>query len=147
MYELDEPKLGMNPTNWASRDRSTKPKNITWPTNLVFKENPGGEYRKSYHGYPHGYAQLLHSPEHFICEPMQIDTHNREYAATDPVGYKPTFLPKSIDGRDGTVSGENLHSGAFHAKLRRTTTDERFTQQIDGAERAARGCNVQAYRR
>ena len=67
----------------------------------VFKENPGGEYRKSYHGYPHGYATLLHSPEHFICEPMQIDTHNREYKATDQVGYKPSFLPKAIDGRDG----------------------------------------------
>ena len=35
---------------------------------------------------------------------MQIDTHNREYAATDPVGYKPSFLPKSIDGRDGALA-------------------------------------------
>ena len=26
-------------------------------------------------------------------------------------GMRPSFLPKSIDGRDGHVSGENLHSG------------------------------------
>ena len=25
-----------------------------FPTNIVFKENPGGEFRKSYHGYPSG---------------------------------------------------------------------------------------------
>lgn len=63
MYQLDDAKVGMNPTTWDARDKSTKPANLTYPTNLVFKENPGGEYRKSYHGYPHGYATLLHSPE------------------------------------------------------------------------------------
>ena len=25
-----------------------------FPTSIVFKENPGGEFRKSYHGYPSG---------------------------------------------------------------------------------------------
>ena len=30
----------------------------------------------------------------WVVEPMQIDTHNREYDINDPVGYKPSFLPK-----------------------------------------------------
>jgi hypothetical protein len=74
---------------------------------------PGGEYRKSYHGYPHGYAQLLHSPKKFVCEPMQIDTHNRKYSATDAVGFETAktqegeaFLPQSV-----ITGGENLNSG------------------------------------
>ena len=45
---------------------------------------PGGEYRKSYHGYPHGYGQFLHSPTYFVCEPMQIDTHNRTLSRRVP---------------------------------------------------------------
>ena len=60
----------------------------------VFKENPGGEFRKSYHGYPSGYAQLIHSPSNWIVEPMQIDTHNRNYSITDPVGYQASFMPQ-----------------------------------------------------
>ena len=53
-----------NPTNTGF---ATKPGTAhKMPTNIVFKENPGGEFRKSYHGYPSGYAQLLHSPEQWV---------------------------------------------------------------------------------
>ena len=75
MYELDEPTFLPNPTTTAFRTREGT--GHGYPTNIVFKENPGGEFRKSYHGYPSGYAQLLHSPSQWIVEPMQIDTHNR----------------------------------------------------------------------
>lgn len=34
MYELDEVKVGMNPTKWGTRDKATKPANLTYPTNL-----------------------------------------------------------------------------------------------------------------
>ena len=77
-----------------------------FPTNIVFKENPGGEFRKSYHGYPSGYAQLLYSPTQWSVEPMQIDTHNREYDINDSEGYRPAFLPDA-DHNNMT----NLHSG------------------------------------
>ena len=63
---------------------------------FCFKENPGGEFRKSYHGYPNGYAQLIHSPTQWVVEPMQIDTHNRDYGINDEVGLKPSFLPKTF---------------------------------------------------
>ena len=78
MYELDEPILMPNPTNTAFR--TLEGTEHGYPTNLVFKENPGGEFRKSYHGYPSGYAQLIHSPSKWLVEPMQIDTHNRNYS-------------------------------------------------------------------
>jgi hypothetical protein len=75
MYKLDKPKHFPNPTYWDIRDLPEAKNNGGFPTNIVFKENPGGEYRKSYHGYPHGYAQLLHSPTEFVTEPMQVKTN------------------------------------------------------------------------
>ncbi|KAH8060775.1 hypothetical protein JL721_8992 [Aureococcus anophagefferens] len=39
------------------------------------------ESRKSFHGYPDGYAQLIGSPDAWHIEPMQIDTRNRCGAA------------------------------------------------------------------
>lgn len=88
MVYLPKAKLLPNPTHWEAR---SLPNNHGFPTNLVFKENPGGEYRKSYHGYPKGYAQLIYSPTTWLIEPMQIDTHNRDYNGT---GFQPWFLPK-----------------------------------------------------
>lgn len=84
-----------NPTFTLIRDKPHT-ENGGFPTNIVFKENPGGEYRKSYHGYPKGFAQLIHSPTDFVLEPMQIDTHNREWSSSayNESGHKEWFLPK-----------------------------------------------------
>ena len=49
-------------------------------------------YRKSFHGYPAGMAQLVDSPTAFRIQPMQIDTKNRHYNGTD---FKPDLLPKA----------------------------------------------------
>ena len=94
MYQLKDPLKMPNPTTTSFRTKSGV--SHGYPTHIVFKENPGGEFRKSYHGYPKGYAQLLHSPKQWIVEPMQIDTHNRNYHLTDQVGYQPWFLPKTF---------------------------------------------------
>jgi hypothetical protein len=56
-----------------------------------FSEGNGGEFRKSFHGYPRGMAQLIESPETFQIEPMQIDTKNRFYNGTD---FKAGALPR-----------------------------------------------------
>ncbi|KAH8049461.1 hypothetical protein JL721_11690 [Aureococcus anophagefferens] len=48
------------------------------PSSQWFSEGNGGESRKSFHGYPDGYAQLIGSPDAWHIEPMQIDTRNRE---------------------------------------------------------------------
>lgn len=43
------------------------------PTSQFFSEGNGGESRKSYHGYPKGFAQLLDSPTEFVVR-CQIST-------------------------------------------------------------------------
>jgi hypothetical protein len=48
------------------------------PTSQFFSEGNGGEYRKSFHGYPKGMAQFIDSPTSFHIQPMQIDTNKHE---------------------------------------------------------------------
>ena len=60
------------------------------PTSQFFSEGNGGEFRKSYHGYPEGFAQLIASPTTFHIQPMQIDTKNRHYDGPD---FRPDLLP------------------------------------------------------
>jgi hypothetical protein len=45
---------------------------------LCFCFAGGFSSSKSFHGYPHGYAQLIEGPIGFRIEPMQIDTRNRD---------------------------------------------------------------------
>merc|ERR1740138_585871 len=52
------------------------------PTGQMFSEGNGGESRKSFHGYPDGFAQLIESPTTWHITPMQIDTRNRDCGAT-----------------------------------------------------------------
>lgn len=52
------------------------------PTSQFFSEGNGGESRKSFHGYPEGYAQLIESPDTWHITPMQIDTRNRDCGVT-----------------------------------------------------------------
>jgi len=106
VYQLEALRTNPNPTRTGIRDRPSA-KAHGFPTNIVFKENPGGEYRKSYHGYPSGYGQFIHSPNQWLVEPMQIDTHNRAYSLTDPVGPHMSFLPKLDTDNNMT----DLHSG------------------------------------
>eukprot|EP00944_MAST-04C_sp_MAST-4C-sp1_P015663 g15663.t1 len=106
MYESRSLGNVPNPTSTAFRAKA----NTThgYPASIVYKENPGGEFRKSYHGYPSGYAQLIASPTQWVVEPMQIDTHNRNYDINDDqIGYEEWFLPKRFTGNNMT----DLHSG------------------------------------
>ena len=43
------------------------------PYKQTFSSSNGGEYRKTYHGFPPGYALVIHSPTEFQVTPMQID--------------------------------------------------------------------------
>ena len=47
-------------------------------THLGLGGGNGGEYRKTYHGFPEPYARLIESPRQFQFTPMQIDTWNRD---------------------------------------------------------------------
>merc|ERR1712012_633752 len=68
------------------------------PTSQMISEGNGGEFRKSYHGYPRGMAQLIDSPSTFHLQPMQIDTKNRHYNGSD---FKPDLLPKASAAPEG----------------------------------------------
>ena len=70
----------------------------TTPSSQWFSEGNGGEFRKSYHGYPKKYAQLIKEPTTFTIQPMQIDTHNREYKGP---GFKAGPLPKANNAPEG----------------------------------------------
>jgi len=48
------------------------------PTSQQFSEGNGGEARKSFHGYPDGFAQLVDSPVNVSVFVMSIDTRNRD---------------------------------------------------------------------
>merc|ERR1719236_196466 len=62
--------------HWTLRDLGTSDGAI--PTSQAFGGANGGEYRKSFHGYAPGYAQVIDSPTQFQITPMQIDTWNRD---------------------------------------------------------------------
>ena len=73
------------------------------PKSQLFSEGNGGEFRKSFHGYPTGYAQLIFSPNAFHIQPMQIDTHNRDHPGP---GFVPGPLPKAAQSPpDAKYSG------------------------------------------
>lgn len=73
-----------SPMKWMAVDLPTANErlNADIPTNQMFSEGNGGESRKSFHGYPDGYAQLIDSPNQWHITPMQIDTRNRDCGAT-----------------------------------------------------------------
>lgn len=87
----------------SENDRDISPGSIpdsfkTIPSSQWFSEGNGGEFRKSYHGYPKQYAQLIKEPTTFNIQPMQIDTHNREYKGP---GFKAGPLPKANNAPPG----------------------------------------------
>merc|ERR1719163_1737744 len=72
MIAVDVPEDVSGPRNFAD----------VAPTSQMFSEGNGGESRKSFHGYPDGFAQLIESPETWTITPMQIDTRNRNCGST-----------------------------------------------------------------
>eukprot|EP01046_Picozoa_sp_COSAG06_P004689 COSAG06_NODE_200_length_20386_cov_35.829547_5_plen_749_part_00 len=62
-------------------------------------EGNGGESRKSFHGYPAGFAQLIESPTSWHITPMQIDTRNRKH------GVKPADVHRCTNF-SGSENGE-----------------------------------------
>ena len=106
VVDLDRPVNAPNPTRTGVRERPGA-RGDGYPSSIVFKENPGGEFRKSYHGYPSGYAQLVASPAQWIVEPMQIDTHNRSYGINEQIGLQPSFLPRT-DGDAAPTGARRL---------------------------------------
>lgn len=87
------------------------------PTGQMFSEGNGGESRKSFHGYPNAFAQLIESPQTWHITPMQVDTRNRDCGAT-PAAIKnctrftPGPEPKQTRFGRGVPKGTN-YSGVL----------------------------------
>jgi hypothetical protein len=62
------------------------------PSSQMFSEGNGGESRKSFHGYPAGFAQLIESPETWHITPMQVGILLLECVLT----YLPTYLTRDL---------------------------------------------------
>ena len=68
---------------WTATSKESNKKDSDFPLMTYFSEGNGGEWRRSYHGYPAGYAQLIEAPDTFHIFPMQIDTWNRDTRGAD----------------------------------------------------------------
>jgi len=109
---LSGPYDGKPASVWQARSKNDPTPNSPIPAIVDFDEANGGEWRKSFHGYPHGYAQLVESPVGFRVEPMQIDTRSRDGSMAKPSdGFHPdpTLVPKAyaapLTGSDAVYSG------------------------------------------
>lgn len=111
------------------------------PTNQMFSEGNGGEMRKSYHGYPKGYAQLIKSPDTFTTTPMQIDCWNRDTMSNGtfvPDPSNPNLLPNSFRPIDPTVAGYNpLLECPCTDRLRKEWS---MTYKVDSEDNNGNGC-------
>eukprot|EP01051_Picozoa_sp_SAG22_P005472 SAG22_NODE_326_length_12283_cov_248.386408_3_plen_736_part_00 len=97
-------------SNAAEWDRGAPSPKSALPYAQTFYIGNGGEYRKSFHGMPPGYAQVLESPSVMHIQPMQIDTKNRDGSMDRPEqGFHPGLYPKTVlaprTGPDAAYSG------------------------------------------
>ena len=69
-------RFGHGPTHVWHAAAGSSANQSTVPLVQTFSEHNGNEARQTYHGYPDGYVQIIESPEHFIFNPMQINTRN-----------------------------------------------------------------------
>ena len=97
------------------------------PTSQFYSEGNGGEFRKSYHGYPHGYAQLIESPTTFHIQPMQIDTKNRHYNGSD---FRPDILPAASAAPENAVYSGLLECPCTDRIVKKI--EHTFSTQISG---------------
>jgi hypothetical protein len=93
-------------------------------THLGLGGGNGGEYRKTYHGFPAPYARLLESPHQFQFTPMQIDTWNRdEMNISEP-------SPKFVSGPQPHNSLAK-HKDALYSGLLECPLTTRINKTID----------------
>ena len=93
-------------------------------TSLGLGGGNGGEYRKTYHGFPAPYARLLESPRQVQFTPMQIDTWHREKMSFNVSGSSPFVA--------GPQPRNSLakHPGALYSGILECPLTTRITKQM-----------------
>lgn len=114
---------------WVAEDLRAEA-DRTGPASTTFHEGNGGEFRKSYHGYSRGHAQLVESPASFHFQPMQIDTWNR--TNVDAKG-RPSH--KFVPGTQPKNSAQTTSEAAYSGLLECPCTD-RIVKAVDASTTA-----------
>ena len=111
------------------------------PATARLTNGNGGEYRKSFHGFAKGYAQLVDSPETFDLQVMQIDTWNREHmkSTTDPFVPGPIPTGNSRTGLAHRVGSLAPLTGpdAIYSGLLECPCTDRITKVLSGGAGAS----------
>ena len=115
-----------------------------FPASTVFATGNGGEYRKSFHSYPSGYAQLIESPSSWSIQPMQIDTQNRDGSMAEPgMPFSPGPYPRSIYAPTGTHAPRSGPDATYSGLLECPCTD-RITRHLGAGSASAATTKVSA---
>jgi hypothetical protein len=126
------------------------------PTSLWCGYSNGGEFRKSYHGLPPPFVQVIESPHAFSMTPMQIDTWHRDKMNLTGSPFVPGPVPMKREvgdwpaGSDGAsrwpagnlapLEGAGLYAGILECplttRIKKTLTgggwNDSFTANIIG---------------
>ena len=76
--DLTIPQMARSDPEFLEVAVETSPSPNSLPTSLHLADGNGGEYRKSYHGFAAPVAYVIDSPQSVYCNPMFIDTWNRD---------------------------------------------------------------------
>ena len=109
------------------------------PTSQAFGGANGGEYRKSFHGYAPGFAQLIESPDTWHHTPMQIDTFNREKMSIDGGPFVPGPLPRNSLSPGSPNVAVKSPSDVLYSGLLECPVSTRIRKVVDGAYSASVG--------
>ena len=105
-------------------------------TSLGLGGGNGGEYRKTYHGFPAPYARLIESPRQVQFTPMQIDTWHREKMSFNVSGSSPFVA--GPQPRNSLAKHPNaLYSGLLECPLTTRITKQ---MQADATLRMTGAC-------
>eukprot|EP00325_Prymnesiales_sp_UTEX-LB-985_P010507 CAMPEP_0174696172 /NCGR_PEP_ID=MMETSP1094-20130205/2390_1 /TAXON_ID=156173 /ORGANISM="Chrysochromulina brevifilum, Strain UTEX LB 985" /LENGTH=884 /DNA_ID=CAMNT_0015892883 /DNA_START=17 /DNA_END=2671 /DNA_ORIENTATION=+ len=115
------------PTRWVAVDRPSAARraNTVAPTSQMFSEGNGGESRKSFHGYPKGFAQLIDSPKTWTITPMQIDTRRRDCGVTRDSIHNCTKFEPWIEPRQARY-GRPAEAGTNNSAILECPCNSRF---------------------
>ena len=115
------------PARWTAVDLpSAKERaDTSIPTAQMFSEGNGGESRKSFHGYPNGYAQLIESPTSWHINPMQLDTRRRDCGAKAKDVHNCTRFEPAFEARQARY-GRAAPKGSPYSGILECPCNSRF---------------------
>jgi hypothetical protein len=116
------------------------------PGSATLNSGNGGEFRKSYHGFPKGFAQLVESPVQWSLQVMQIDSWNRAEMPNVSSPFVPGPVPRGnnltgLAHRAGSLAPHAGEPGATYSGLLECPCSSRITKTManGGAVRLAAG--------